>query len=336
MLQIVGHSLHIQEEIKVVVLKIIEEYEDATKSKPWCIALGSFDGVHLGHRKLIGLLLEESKLHGTKSMVYTFNIHPRKILMPDKHIYLITDNEKRAEIMEDMGVDMLYLEDFTRIKDMSAEAFVKNILVDKFGSKSVIVGYNYRFGIKGEGDAETLRRLGEKYGFRVNIVEAVEVHGHTVSSSLIRYTIRSGAVEKVADYLGRDFSVHGKVVYGKQNGEVMGIKTANIDVKKDITLPKKGVYCTSTLLQGKLYKSITNVGFNPTFSGESLSVETHILNFNENIYGEEIEIFFHKHTRGEYKFSSMEELVRQIRMDIQDRLEYKSAMEEHMTYSNNI
>jgi riboflavin kinase / FMN adenylyltransferase len=306
----------------VVVLKIEEKYGDAIKAAPWCIALGSFDGVHLGHRKLIELLMKESKEHGTGSMVYTFGTHPRKILMPDKHIYLITDNEKRAEIMEAMGVDMLYLEDFNKVKDMTAEAFVKNILVDNFKVKSVVVGYNYRFGTKGDGDAESLKKFGEKFGFKVNVVNAVEIHGHSVSSSLIRHTIRSGNVDKVADYLGRNFSVHGNVIYGKQNGEVMGIKTANIDVKKDITLPKKGVYFTSTTVSGKLYKSISNIGFNPTFDGESLSVETHLLDFCDNIYGEEIEIFFHKHIRDEMKFASMEELVKQIRKDIESRLAY--------------
>lgn len=309
--------------IRVVVLRIEEIHEDAKQEAPWCIALGSFDGVHLGHRKLIELLKEESRLYGTGSMVYTFGIHPRKILMPDKHIYLITDNEKRAEIMEGMGVDMLYLEDFNKVKDMSAEAFVKNILVECFGVKSVVVGYNYKFGCKGEGDAESLKKFGEKYGFKVNVVDAVLIHGHTVSSSLIRHIIRSGSVDKVSDYLGRDFSVHGNVIYGKQNGEVMGIKTANIEVKKDITLPKKGVYYTTTLLKGRLYKSISNIGFNPTFDGESLSVETHLIEFNDNIYGEEIEIFFHKHTRDEMKFASMEELVKQIRSDIADRLAYE-------------
>lgn len=286
------------------------------------MALGSFDGVHLGHRKLIELLIKEAKFFGTSSMVYTFHTHPRKILMPDKHIYLITDNEKRAEIIESLGVDMLYLEDFNNVRDMSAEAFVKNILVERFGVKSVVVGYNYRFGTKGEGNANMLRKFGEKYGFRVNVVEAVEVDGHCVSSSLIRHIIRSGSVDRVANYLGRDFSVHGKVIYGKQNGEVMGIKTANIEVKKDITLPKKGVYYTTTTVSGKRYKSISNIGFNPTFDGESLSVETHLLNFCDNIYGEEIEIFFHLHKRDEIKFQTMEELVRQIRSDIQDRLAY--------------
>ena len=152
------------------------------------------------------------------------------------------------------------------------------------------------------------------------VVEAVEIEGHTVSSSLIRHIIRSGSVDRVAKYLGREFSVHGKVVYGRQNGEVMGIKTANIDVKKDITLPKKGVYYTTTKLMGKLYKSITNIGFNPTFNGESLSVETHLIDFCDDIYGEEIEIFFHRHRRDEMKFSSIEELVKQIKSDIEGRL----------------
>lgn len=309
--------------IRVVILKIVERYEDELKASPWCIALGSFDGVHLGHRKLIGLLDKEAKSFGTGSMVYTFYTHPRKILMPDKHIYLITDNEKRAEILKGLGVDLLYLEDFNNIRNMSAEAFAKSILVERFGVKSVVVGYNYKFGIKGEGNAEMLRQFGDKYGFKVNVVEAVEVDGHTVSSSLIRHIIRSGNVEKVAHYLGRDFSVHGKVIYGKQNGEVMGIKTANIEVKKDITLPKKGVYYTSTIVSGKKYKSISNIGFNPTFDGESLSVETHLIDFCDNIYGEEIEIFFHVHKRDEIKFHTMEELVTQIRKDIQDRLAYE-------------
>lgn len=301
-------------------MRIIEQYFDEIKSTPWCIALGSFDGVHLGHRKLIELLKEEARLCGTGSMVYTFHTHPRKILMPGKHIYLITDNDKRAEIIEEMGVQMLYLEDFNHIKEMSAENFAKDILVSRFNAKSVVVGYNYRFGIKGEGNAYLLKEYGKKYGFNVIIVEAVEIEGHTVSSSLIRHIIRSGSVDKVAKYLGRDFSVHGKVIYGRQNGEAMGIKTANIDVKKDITLPKKGVYYTTTMVSGKLYKSITNIGFNPTFNGESLSVETHLIDFCDDIYGEEIEIFFHKHRRDEIKFSSMEELVKQIKSDVEGRL----------------
>jgi len=304
----------------VVILQIIEGYESTKIHESWCVALGSFDGVHLGHKKLIELLVEESVLQGTKSMVYTFNTHPRKILEPKRHFYMITDNNKRAEIIEDMGVDALYLEDFENVRDMKPEEFIRHILLGRFNAKSVVVGYNYRFGAKGEGDTDILKEYGEKHGFKVIVAEAVEIEGHIVSSSLIRHIIRSGRMDKAAEYLGRDFSVYGKVVYGKQNGEVMGIKTANIDVNNDITLPRKGVYYTTTKVRGKLYKSVSNIGFNPTFEGESLSVETHLFDFCENIYGEEIEIFFHKHKRDEFRFGSVEELVNQIRRDIQDRL----------------
>ena len=245
--------------------------------------------------------------------------------MPDKSVYLITDNEKRAEIIEEMGIDVLCLEDFNIIRDMSAEYFAKNILAERLCAKSVVVGYNYKFGFNCEGNTETLRRFGEKYGFKVTVVEAVEVDGNIVSSSLIRKIIRSGRVDKAAEYLGRDFSVHGKVIYGRQNGEVLGFKTANIEVRNDITLPKKGVYHTSAKVSGKMYKSISNIGFNPTFNGESLSVETHLLNFCDDIYGEEIEIFFHKHKRDEIKFNSIEELVMQIQKDIHDRLYMQKA-----------
>ncbi len=305
--------------IKVVNLKIFEGYEELKTPESWCLALGSFDGVHLGHKKLIESLKEESILCGSGSMVYTFHTHPRKFLEPNRHIYLITDNKKRAEIIEEMGVNALYLENFENIRNMEPEEFVQNIIVERFDAKSVVVGYNYRFGNKGGGDAGTLKKYGAKYGFKVIVTEAVEIGGHVVSSSLIRQIIRSGYVDKASDYLGRDFSVCGTVICGKQNGELMGIKTANIDVKNDITLPKKGVYYTSTKVLGKLYKSISNIGFNPTFKGESLSVETHIFDFNSSIYGEEIEIFFHKFRRDEIKFNTVEELVEQIRKDIEDR-----------------
>ncbi|MGE5629837.1 MAG: bifunctional riboflavin kinase/FAD synthetase [Caulobacteraceae bacterium] len=303
-------------------MRIAEQYEETGMYSEWCVALGSFDGVHLGHQKLIRLLVEESENLKTGSMVYTFMTHPRKTLTPNKPIYLITDNRKRAEILDGFGVDMLFLEDFNKIRHMSAEDFVKEILLGRFKAKCVVVGYNYRFGCKGDGDAELLKHFGQKYSFKVDVVEAVEINGHTVSSSLIRHIIRSGNVEKVPEYLGRPFSIHGKVVYGKQNGEVMGIKTANLEVKKDITLPHRGVYHTNTVVGGRTYKSISNIGFNPTFNGGSLSVETHILDFSGDIYNEEIEVFFLKHRRDEIRFNSMEELVKQIRTDIRDRLNY--------------
>lgn len=306
-------------------MEIVERYSDVEKDAPFCVALGSFDGVHLGHQKLIRLLLEEAQHCGTKSMVYTFSKHPRRVLSPGKPIYLLTDNGKRAEIFERLGVDYMFLEEFTRIKDLGAEDFVKEVLINRFKAKCVIIGYNYRFGYKGEGNAEFMKKLGEQYGFKVDVVPAVEINGHTVSSSMIRHVIRSGAVENGPVYLGRPFSLHGTVVFGKQNGEAMGIKTANIEVKNDMTLPHKGVYYTNTLVKGQLYKSVTNIGFNPTFDGESLTVETHLIGFKDDIYAEHIEIFFLKRIRDEVRFTNMQELVEQIRKDISGRLAFSEV-----------
>ncbi len=303
-------------------MEIIEKYSAGEKDAPFCIALGSFDGVHLGHQKLIRLLMEESRHFGTRSMVYTFSKHPRRVLSPGKPIYMLTDNTKRAEIMEGLGVDYMFLEDFSRIKDLGAEDFVKEVLIGYFHAKCVIIGYNYRFGHKGEGNAEIMEKLGEKYGFKVDVVPAVVVGGHTVSSSMIRHVVRSGAVENGPVYLGRPFSLHGTVVLGKQNGEVMGIKTANIEVSNVMTLPHKGVYYTTTQVKDRLYKSVTNIGYNPTFDGECLTVETHLIGFKDDIYDEHIEIFFLRRIRDEVKFAAMQELVEQIRKDISGRQAY--------------
>lgn len=307
--------------IRVVIVIVAEKYEDTKQISPWCIALGSFDGVHLGHQKLIKLVIDEAKLYGAGSMVYTFRTHPRKILSGNKPIYLITDNKKKSEILESMGIDMLFLEDFGKVRNMSAEDFVKSILVNEFNVKCVVVGYNYRFGCQGEGNADKIKEYGDKYGFKVDVVQAVEVKGHNVSSSYIRHIIRSGDMERASEYLGRHYSINGRVIYGKQNGNIMGIKTANLEVKNDITLPNRGVYHTTTLVKGKTYRSISNIGFNPTFKGVNLSVETHIIDFYDDIYNEVIEVFFLKRKRDEIQFSSMGALAAQIRKDMQDRLQ---------------
>ena len=298
---------------------ILEKYEQLVGNTPLSIALGSFDGVHLGHRKLIDILLKKSKQHNTKSAVYTFSNHPRRILLPGQPLYQITDIEQRAEIMEQLGIDILFQEDFTNVMGISAENFVKDILVDKFKVKSVVVGYNYRFGFKGEGDAETLKYYGAIYGFDVEIVPAVIINGHAVSSSLIRHTIRSGNVEIVPEYLGRVHSIRGIVEKGKQNGVKIGFPTANLVYDKSFTIPHRGIYSTSTKVGDKIYKSVTNIGDNPTFEGEKLMIETHILDFDNNIYSNKIEVFFLNRIRDEIKFENVELLIAQIKKDIEFR-----------------
>ncbi|MDF2891435.1 MAG: riboflavin biosynthesis protein RibF [Clostridia bacterium] len=306
-------------------MRILNTYEQAGVHKSYCIALGSFDGVHAGHQKLIEMLEVNAEKLGCASMVYTFGIHPRKILRPGKSIYMITSNAQRAEIMDKLGVDVLFLEDFQKIMNLSAEQFFHDILLDKFNVKCIIVGYNFNFGKNGEGNAEKLAQLGHKYGIKVEVVPPVLVKDKVVSSSLIRHKIHDGHVYEVLQYLGRPYSIQGNVIHGKKNGMAIGIRTANIDIGKEAILPLKGVYITDTRIDNSMYKSVTNIGVNPTFQGKALSLETHVLDFEGDLYNKEIEVYFLKRLRDEISFSSIDALIDQIKSDIQVRLDFEGC-----------
>jgi riboflavin kinase / FMN adenylyltransferase len=305
-------------------VRIINTYEQAAENKPYCIALGSFDGVHMGHQKLIEMLKNNAADFNCASMIYTFGMHPRKILVPDKHIYMITNNAQRAEILNEIGVDVLFLEDFEKIMNLSAEQFFHDVIVEKFNAKCLIVGYNYNFGKNGEGNAEKLTALGGKYGIKVEVVSPVLVEDQVVSSSLIRHKIHEGNVYEALQYLGRAYRIQGKVIHGKKNGMAMGIRTANIEINNEVILPLKGVYSTDTKIDNEIYKSITNVGVNPTFKGENLSIETHVLGFEGDLYSQDIEVYFIKRLRDEICFENVNELINQIKRDIKARLDYNN------------
>jgi riboflavin kinase / FMN adenylyltransferase len=305
-------------------VRIINTYEQAAENKPYCIALGSFDGVHMGHQKLIEMLKNNAADFNCASMIYTFGMHPRKILVPDKHIYMITNNAQRAEILNEIGVDVLFLEDFEKIMNLSAEQFFHDVIVEKFNAKCLIVGYNYNFGKNGEGNAEKLTALGNKYGIKVEVVSPVLVEDQVVSSSLIRHKIHEGNVYEALQYLGRAYRIQGKVIHGKKNGMAMGIRTANIEINNEVILPLKGVYITDTKIDNEIYKSITNVGVNPTFKGENLSIETHVLGFEGDLYSQDIEVYFIKRLRDEICFENVNELINQIKSDIKARLDYNN------------
>ena len=303
-------------------MRILNTYEQAAENNSYCIALGSFDGVHAGHQKLIEVLEYNAENMGCVSMVYTFGTHPRKILKPERSIHMITSNQKRAQIMDELGVDVLYLEDFQKIMNLDAEQFFCEILMEKFNVKCIIVGYNFNFGKNGEGNAEKLAQLGHKYKIKIDIVPPVYIKDKIVSSSLIRHKIHEGNVGEVFQFLGRTYSIEGSVIHGKKNGMSMGIRTANLEIGKEMILPKKGVYVTDTKINHTMYKSVTNVGMNPTFQGATLSVETHVLDFDCDLYNQDIEVYFIKRLRDEIFFNSTQELIEQIKIDIQTRLDY--------------
>ena len=299
---------------------VLDKYEDANNHIPYCAALGSFDGVHLGHQQIIKSMIRKSKELNARSLVYTFNIHPKTVLNPNVTTPLITSNEKRIEVLKNFNLDFLYLENFSNISTMTPEDFVKDILVGLFKVKHLFVGYNYHFGYKSTGNSDRLVELGQKYGFGVDVFSPIIINEHVVSSSLVRSLIANGEVEKVKDFLGRDYSIIGSVVYGKQIGKRIGVRTANISIDKNFIIPRNGVYFTTSVINGGVYKSLTNVGINPTFKGSSLNIETHLLDFDEDIYGSNIEIFFSKRIRDEKTFESTEDLVKQINSDIKMRL----------------
>ncbi|OFI07733.1 riboflavin biosynthesis protein RibF [Clostridium acetireducens DSM 10703] len=281
-----------------------------------CIALGSFDGLHLGHLQLINKAIQIAKKNKCKSMVCTFKNHPLTIINEDLAPKLIMNEETKIQILNKLGVDIVNFINFDyEFMKMCAEDFIKN-LVECYSVKAIIVGFNFRFGYKNLGDVELLKELSKKFNFKVHIIKAVKSKEGVISSSKIRNILsEEGDIEKANKMLTRYFSLKGKVVKGKQIGREMGFPTINLDYDKKFVLPRGGVYFTIVEYKKMHFKGITNIGYNPTVNNDKLGVETHILNFNQNVYGENITIYFVKRIRDEKKFNSKAELSEQLKND---------------------
>ena len=279
-------------------------------------ALGNFDGIHLGHQKLIKIMIDRSKELGLKSSLLLFEQHT-KVTTDNSQPKIITTNEQKFKIAEDLGIDIVYIMKFDKdIMKLTAEEFVENIIVDKMNAKLLVVGFDYKFGHKALGNSETLLKLGRKYDIEVKVIEAIESDEVIIGSTEIRKLILEGNVYKANKFLGRPYSMTGRVITGKNRGNTLGFPTANIDVDPNHVIPKNGVYKTNTIYNGKSYLSATNIGFNPTFNEGVLKIETHILDFNKKIYGEDIEIEFIDFLREDIKFHSRDDLINQMNIDI--------------------
>lgn len=290
------------------------------------VGLGNFDGLHIGHMALINTLIRESRLNGLSSVVYTFTKHTENILRKKLITPLLLTEPKKIELLSETTLDNLYLDEFNEaFSRMSPEEFVVKILKSKLNIKLAVAGYDYKFGYKGEGDIPLLETFGKKYGFKVVVIPPITCDNEIISSTRIRECIINGHLETAYKLLGRNYSIIAEVVNGRRVGNTIGFPTANIHPEKFLVLPHNGVYITKTLLNGHLYNSMTNVGFNPTFEDvRQKTVETHIMDFNQDIYGEKIEVFFLKKIRDETKFSSVEELVNQITQDMKVARDYLS------------
>lgn len=281
------------------------------------LALGFFDGVHLGHQAL----LKETKIIGEnlkcKTGVMTFKEHPLELIFPNYTPWLITSNTEKESMIQGFGVDYVFLNPFTeKLMKLTPENFITDYLLKKYNVKAVVVGFNYNFGYKGSGTTEILIELGKKYGFSVEILPPFIINTHSVSSTFIRELISCGQVDEIKTFLGRDYALNGVVVLGKGLGHQFGIPTANLKLNKKIILPSTGVYYTHVYYKSRCLQGLTNLGFNPTFEKHPFSIETYIYDFDEDIYGEEITIVFKEKIRDEIKFDSIEDLITQIRKDI--------------------
>lgn len=281
------------------------------------IALGNFDGIHIGHQQLIETMVSKSKKLGIKSSLLLFKSHTKAIIDNNKP-KMITNNQQKFKIAENLGVDIIYLLDFDdKIMKLSGEEFVKNIIIDKMNGKLVVVGFDYRFGYKASGNAEYLMELGKKYGVDVIVVDPIYNANEVISSSIIRDLIANGNIVDASSMLGRPYSILGRVIPGKNRGTKLGFPTANIEPIDNYVIPKNGVYMTNTIVDNKKYLSATNIGYNPTFNEDVLKIETFILGFEGNIYGKTLEIEFIDFLRDDIKFQSKEALIDQMKMDIE-------------------
>jgi len=281
------------------------------------VTIGNFDGVHLGHQKIFRKVIEAARGGGT-SMVLTFDPHPLKVIAPDRRLKLLTPLDEKIRLIEMTGVEVFLCIDFDReFAKMDPEDFVRGVLVERLGVKHVIVGHNYRFGRGKKGTTDLLRRRGRKYGFRVNVVRNRRISGYTVSSSRIRQLLLWGRVCEAATLLGRPYSIHGRVITGAGRGaSILGIPTANIETPNELA-PREGVYAVKVKIDGKVYDGVANIGKNPTFGGGELSYEAHLFDFNGDLLGKDIRLFFIDRIRGERTFPGPDALKREINKDIE-------------------
>ena len=280
------------------------------------LAIGSFDGVHLGHQEVLGQMVTAAKRDGARTAVLTFFPHPKRVLENLTGAHYITTIEDRVQFLGEQGIDLVITQPFNdEIRQTRAADFVEQLI--EYADMRQIWGGDFAFGYKREGDIPFLRKLGAERGFSVELVEAlVEVNGDWVSSSRIRHCLQDSNVAEVNLCLGRPFHVSGEVVKGDQRGRTIGFPTANLAAWDELLLPANGVYATYAWVGETRYVAATNVGNRPTVNGRSVTVEAHLLDFDGDLYGQNIRVQFIDHIRPEKKFSGLEALTTQIQADV--------------------
>ena len=297
-------------------MKVTKGLKKAFSSHPTILTLGTFDGVHQGHRTIISKLTSESKKHDLKSIILTFFPHPRNIVS-SKKIKSINTIDEKIQIFSELDLDELIIQNFNKsFSEMGAEEFIK-LLVNNLNLKKIIVGYNHRFGKNRSADINVLKYFSMKYDFEVIEIKAFEVEKIKISSTKIRSAINDGNIDICNNYLGYNFNINGIVVKGKSIGKSIGFPTANINIAEEYKIiPKNGVYLVRCFFEKNKFYGMMNIGYNPTFGSNEKTIEVNIFDFNRDLYNKKIRIEFLKFIRDEIKFANVEELQNQL---IEDR-----------------
>jgi riboflavin kinase / FMN adenylyltransferase len=303
--------------------------KSAIREENSAVTVGTFDGVHAGHRVLINQVIESAKSINGRSVIVTFHPHPREIISPGKAgIKLLSTLEERRQLLSEIGIDEMIVIPFNRdFSLLSSEEFVRNVIWEKIGVKEFVIGYDHQFGRNREGTIETVEALGKELGFDVKVVSRQEVGNKTVSSSAIRKALQEqGDVKLASKLLERPYLLNGTVVHGDSRGREIGYPTANIKPEHpNKAIPKNGVYAVRVKIENGFYNGMMNIGIRPTFDGTVETLEVHIFDFDRDIYGNTIQVHFIDRIRDEKKFTGQDELVQQLR---QDKIKSKEILKE--------
>ncbi len=300
-------------------MRIFDNLKSYSSEKESILTIGTFDGVHIGHNKILKRLIQDSKKNNLSSLVMTFFPHPRMILNKSHEIKMIDTIDEKINLLEKTGLGNLIIHPFdNNFSKIRAKEFVEEILVKKLKIKEIIIGYDHKFGKDREASVEDLKKFGKDYMFTVKEIPAQEIDSIAISSTKIRNAILNGEIEKCNKFLGRNFILTGKVVYGEGLGKKIDFPTANIEIKETYKIiPKNGVYLVKTKINSNTYFGMMNIGIRPTVGGTNKSLEIHFFNFKDNIYGKNVSIEIIKKIRDEEKFSSIDQLKIQLKKDEQ-------------------
>lgn len=299
-------------------MKIYNDLKEFAKRDNAVVTIGTFDGVHLGHRTIISRLIETAQQCNGETVILTFFPHPRMIIHPeDVNLKMITTIDEKARLLEKMGIDHLIITPFTRdFSNLSAEEYIKNILVEKIGTQRIVIGYDHRFGKNREGGLQDLLKYSSQYNYQVEEISEQDIHDVAVSSTKIRAALLIGDIETANDFLGYSFHVSGKVIKGDQIGRKLGYPTANLFIPETYKiLPCDGIYAFKVEIDGNLYDGMGYIGDRPTLNGMTRNIEANIFEFDQDLYGKTIRLHFIDFIRGDAKFDSLEALREQIEKD---------------------